>query len=202
MDVPTDAEVLCSDGPAGRTTGVILDPVTRRVTHLVVKADRIPHSEYLMPLELVIETASHTVSVRCTEVELHQLEPFVETEFAPPEEAAFPMYEYEDYRFWPYITPESALPFEVEHIPPGKLVMRRGTRVWAIDGLVGHIDGLLIDPTDGYITHLVLREDHLWAHRDITIPISQIGQIEEEGVRLKMTKAAIERLPTIPVSRR
>ncbi len=50
---------------------------------------------------------------------------------------------------------------EYERIPPGELAVRRGARVETTDGHAGRVDEFLVNPADGYITHLVLREGHL-----------------------------------------
>ena len=36
-DIPLNAKVQCSDEACGKTTNVILNPVTRQVTHIVLK---------------------------------------------------------------------------------------------------------------------------------------------------------------------
>jgi sporulation protein YlmC with PRC-barrel domain len=94
------------------------------------------------------------------------------------------------------------LPIEHLHIPSGELAMRRGARVQATDGRVGQVDEFLVNPVNGYITHLVLREGHLWGQKDVTIPVSQIERIEENAVYLKLDKHSIEALPAVPVSKR
>ena len=33
MDIPIDVEVLCTDGPGGHSSAIVLDPVTKEVTH-------------------------------------------------------------------------------------------------------------------------------------------------------------------------
>jgi hypothetical protein len=37
MDIPVKAVVQCTDGPGGRSTYVVVNPITEQVTHLVVK---------------------------------------------------------------------------------------------------------------------------------------------------------------------
>jgi hypothetical protein len=64
------------------------------------------------------------------------------------------------------------------------------------------VDEFLVDPENDVITHLVLREGHLWGKKDVTIPVSEIKKIAEEAVYLKLDKKAIESLPTIPVNRK
>jgi uncharacterized protein YrrD len=94
------------------------------------------------------------------------------------------------------------VPFEHEHIPAGEIAIRRGTPVEATDGQVGKVDEFLVDPENDIITHLVLREGHLWGKKDVTIPVSEIDRLGEEAVYLKLDKEAIEELPTIPVRRK
>ena len=69
--------------------------------------------------------------------------------------------------------------------------------------MVGRVDEFLVDPeNDDHITHIVLREGHLWGQKDVTIPISDIERIKENTVYLKIDKRKIEALPTIPVRRK
>jgi hypothetical protein len=56
--------------------------------------------------------------------------------------------------YLPYVTPERIVQVLVEHrqIPQGELSVRRGTRVEATDGYVGHVDEFVINPENGHIT--------------------------------------------------
>ena len=86
-------------------------------------------------------------------------------------------------------------------IPPGELAVRRGTRVQATDGDVGHVDEFVVNPENGHITHLVMREGHLWGKKEVMIPLSAMGDTRDDTVFLKIDKHQIEALPTIPVKR-
>jgi sporulation protein YlmC with PRC-barrel domain len=199
MDIPVNAEVHCTDGPYGRSTYIILNPTTRRVTHLVVQEKRFPHAEYLVPIDDVVEATPHLIRLRCTGHELKEFETFIETEFVS---SNFAEYAGDPYMTWPYVIPEAeTLPVEHERIPPGELAIRRGAQVEATDGHVGRVDEFLVEPKNGDITHLVLREGHLWGQKDVTISVSQIDRIEEDTVYLKLDKHSIEMLPTIRVRR-
>jgi sporulation protein YlmC with PRC-barrel domain len=201
MDIPIDADVQCTDGAGGRSTNVVLNPVTRRVTHIVVQQAPFPHLERLVPVEMVTETSPEQIHLTCSQLELHRLEPFIETEFLPGE---FPYgaYELDEYRLWPYVLPDDELmPVEHERVPPGELAVRRGSHVRATDGDVGRVDEFLVDRETEHITHLVLREGHLWGKKDVLIPVSGIGQIDEDRVNLTLSKEEIANLPTIPVRR-
>lgn len=201
MDIPIDAEVRCTDGPAGCSTSVVLNPISRRVTHVVVKEDAFPGMERLVPVELVAETNPGQISLSCNQQELHKLEAFVETEFLPGE---FPYagYGVNEFRLWPYILADTELiPVEHERIPPGELAVHRGSRVQATDGDIGRVDEFLVDRDGDYVTHLVLREGHLWGQKNVLVPVSEIGQIDEDRVYLTLSKEEVADLPTMPVRR-
>ncbi len=80
--------------------------------------------------------------------------------------------------------------------------MHRGARVEATDGYVGKVDEFVVNPENGHITHLVMREGHLWGKKDVIIPLSAMGETRGDTVFLKLDKAQIEALPTFPVHRR
>jgi len=202
MDIPVNADVLCADGTCGHSTYVIINPATSQVTHIVVKEKRFPHIERLVSLDRVAETGPHWDRLRCTRNALTAMDQFIELEFLPGS-VPFVPYGADEYMTWPYVLPQGmAVPLEHERIPPGELAVRRGTHVEAKDGRVGVVDEFLVDPTNGHITHLVLREGHLWGKKDVTIPVSQIDHIEEDTVYLKLSKPDIEALPALPVRRR
>jgi sporulation protein YlmC with PRC-barrel domain len=203
MDIPVNAEVYCSDGFCGQSTYIIVNPVSQQVTHLVVKEKRAPHAERLVPVNLVTETTHDQVRLGCTQDELARMETFIETEYI---REGIPDYErYEDtYLVWPYQVPDVTRTVAVrhKHVPHGELAVQRGARVHASNGRIGRVDEFLVDPQDGHITHLILREGHLWGQKNVTIPISEIERIEENVVHLKLNKRDVVKLPAIPIRRR
>lgn len=207
MEIPVGAQVECTDGLCGHLAHVLLNPVTDRVTHLVVREDAPPHTEYIVPLEVLAETLAGTVQLRCSKAELQKMDPFVKTEFVQrempdvyPELSAYGMGTF----YWPYVVSEHTVQVPVEHlqIPPGELAVRRGTRVRATDGDVGRIDEFVVNAENGHITHLVMHEGHLWGQKDVIIPVSAIDKTQEDQVFLNLDRRQIESLPTFPVRRR
>jgi hypothetical protein len=129
------------------------------------------------------------------------MEPFVKASF--DKTSGQPLVDVEYVYAWPFAEPAVVtVPQAEEMIPPGELAMHRGAQVNAADGRVGRVDEFLVSPPDGHITHLVLREGHLWGRKDVTIPVSQTDHIAEDTVYLKLTKREIEQLPSIPIKRR
>jgi len=203
MDIPINVEVLCAGETCGRSTYLVINPVNERITHLVVAEKAFPNIERLVPIDKILASSPNSIQLRCNPSELSDMDTFEETDFiaSGQMEASFP-YEV-PYEVWPYAMYEAMpMPFEHEHIPAGEVVIRRGTPVRATDGQVGKVDEFLDDPENDVITHLVLREGHLWGRKDVTIPVSEIKKIAEEAVYLKLDKKAIETLPTVPVNRK
>lgn len=202
MGIPLNVEVRCNDGVCGRSTYVVVNPVSRLMTHVVVREAWFPHTEYMVPLDLVAESVPHGIRLHCTKSELKAQEPFIDVEYIQGDLADFD-YERSEFVMWPYSLPEEdvTMPLEIERVPPHELAVRRGAQVMATDGHVGHVDAFLVDPESGHISHLIMREGHLWGQRDVTIPVSAIARIEEDTVHLKLNKEQIEALPTIPVRR-
>ena len=197
MDIPVEAKVHCVDGPGGESTQVIINPTTNKVTHVVVKERQAPHTERLVPLRFVVETADDLIRLRCTRHELSEMRAFVQTEFV---RSGIEEYAGGEYMMWPFVVPKWV---EVEHesIPPGELGVRRGARVRATDGNIGRVDEFVVDPPSGHIPHLVLREGLPWDQEEVTIPITETDRIEEKTVYLKLDKDGVEALPAVSVRR-
>jgi sporulation protein YlmC with PRC-barrel domain len=210
MEVPLQAQVECTDGVYGRSVYVLINPVSEQVTHLVVRETSSPHSEYIVPVELISETIADTIQLHCSKAELEKMKSFIKTEFV--EEKMYDwhfgydggMYTLGSYYYMPYVIPDATVkvPVERQQIPPGELAVRRGTRVEATDGDVGHVDEFVVNPENQHITHLVMREGHLWGQKDVIIPVSAMGDTHDDTVFLKLDKHQIESLPTFPVHRR
>jgi sporulation protein YlmC with PRC-barrel domain len=206
MDIPLNVQVECTDGAYGHSVFVLINPIIDQVTHLVVKEDSSPNKEYIVPVDFVTETKADTIRLRCSKAELEKMEPFIKTtviEEKLPKGVSVGMYGTGLY-YIPYVTTEKTVYESVENqqIPPGELAVRRGTRVEATDGDVGHVDEFVINPENGHITHLVLREGHPWGKKDVIIPVSAVGNTREDTVFLKIDKHQIESLPTFPLNRR
>jgi hypothetical protein len=131
------------------------------------------------------------------------MEQFVETHYVASEPSGPETLGYGGMLNAPFATPMEGYDVGevVERVPPGELAVRRGTRVDATDGHVGIVSELVVDNDGEYVTHLVLQEGHLWAKKNITVPLSAIDRVEGGTVYLKLDKEAIKKLPSIPVKR-
>lgn len=192
------AQVRCSDGPAGRSTCLIVDPIREVVTHVVVYDGARPiELERVVPIERITETTHDSIRLDCTRAELGDFPAFDSVGYIPREEDAGTRT-----FFWPFARPEAVnLPLEHERVPLGELALGRGADIEASDGHVGKLGELLVDD-EGRITHVVLMEGHLWGRREVAVPVSLIADADDDLVRLTIDKRAVGRLPAIPVARR
>jgi PRC-barrel domain len=207
MEIPLKAQVECTDGICGRSEYVLMDPLTDKVTHLVVREAASPNTEYLVPVKVMSETVAGTIQLRCSTAKLKKMRHFVKTSFV---EEKMPLMSptigpgIGTFYYLPYVTADMTVQVAEEHlqIPAGELGINRGTRVEATDGYIGHVDEFVVNPKSNRITHLVMREGHLWGQKDVIIPVSAMRETHENSVFLKLDKHQVEALPTFPIHRR
>lgn len=198
-ELPFDATVRCTDGPAGGCTHLIFDPIEEAITHLVVHDGGFPEdTRRVVPVERVTGSGHDWIQLDCTLTELREMEPFHAVHFLPRESPP----EYVGTALaWPWARPEGqVVPIETESVPRGELAIRRGAHVEAADGRVGRVGEFLISD-DGHVTHLVLMSGHAWGKREVAIPLSMVSHAEEEAVHLSVGRAEIERLPDVEIER-
>lgn len=157
-----------------------------------------------------VDSSTETVILRCTLEEFDRLPAAEETEFLPE---PIGLTSAQALR-WPYYTlglggPTSPAGYDGEtgydtvtydKIPLGEVGIRRGDAVHATDGEIGHVQGLVIDPGTHGVTHVLLREGHLWGRRDVTIPIGSVTDLTF-GVHVGLTRDQIGDLPDLRVDR-
>jgi sporulation protein YlmC with PRC-barrel domain len=209
MEIPLGAKVECKNGVFGHSEFLLINPVNEKVSNLVVKKDSSHGEEYVVPIKFLIKTTANTIQLRCSKAELEEMNPFCHTDYIEERvpdkdcgpggvQGAGPLY------YMPYVTCEKTIRVADEHeeIPAGEMAVRRGTRVEAKDGFVGRVDEFVVNPKNGHITHLVMRQGHLWGDKDILIPVSKMSGSNQDTVHLEMDKKEIESLPNVPVRRR
>jgi sporulation protein YlmC with PRC-barrel domain len=203
------AEASCTDGDCGEVRRVIVNPVAREVTHLVVEPKGRLGLARLVPLDLV-ETSGSQVRIGCTRAEFAQLEPAEETEFIPGSQG-YAAYGPEQVLVWPYyglggaatVTDAAALQgtsqtVTYDTIPLGEVEVRRGDAVQATDGSIGRVHGLVVDPRTHHVTHVLLAEGHLWGKKEVAIPIRSVTRVDD-GIQLNITKKQVEDLPPVDI---
>jgi sporulation protein YlmC with PRC-barrel domain len=155
----------------------------------------------MVPIERIAVTTRDVVVLNQTRAEFTSLDPFNQTDFVytnMPHHATDPSLTL----LWPYVVPvKRVIEDNIRRIPLGELAVRRGARVLATDGRVGRVDEFVVDASGRQITHLILREGHIWGQRDVAIPLALIDRIEENVVQLNVDKKSVGELPTLTVQR-
>ncbi len=202
------AEASCTDGVCGEVRQVVVDPVARAVTHLVVAPkDRLDLAR-LVPLDLV-DASTGEVKLSCTRAEFDHLGAAEETQFAS-DVAAYGAYGPEQMVTWPYyglgpglagVGPEMVSPGVVyDTVPLGEVEVRRDEHVHATDGYIGRVQGLVIERESYHVTHVLLQEGHLWGKKEVAIPISAVTRVDpDDGIHLNITKQQIHDLPPVDI---
>ena len=200
VDVPLDARTECADGTCGRSVGVIIEPLAWQVTHLVVEESGPSRTERLVPVSRAMDTTPDQIRLRCKKSELAAMEPFVESQHARVSRPNYGV-PLELKGICPVHYTTDWVTIRRERIPSGELFVRQGARVRATDGPVGQVHAFLVEPTTRRITHLVLREGHLWSRRDVMVPVAEIERVAQDTVYLRLDKDAVESLPDVSAKR-
>ena len=203
MDIRIGAAVQCTDGSGGHIANIILNPITQHITEVVVREPGFLGSDVIVPVRLIEPATPDTLQLRLSRNELAGMPGFLTTHYLLPsddflETAPWSAYPNGGIYWSPYLEMEAErYAMTYENIPLGELALRRGDHVEATDGRVGRIDGFVVDPQSEGITHLLLREGHLWGAKDVTIPIVGIKDIQDGVVHLNLTKQEIAALPAV-----
>jgi uncharacterized membrane protein len=205
-NIPVGAKVICSDGKEGQSTAVVVDPATKVVTHVAVVEKSLLHGEErLVPIDRVEKTTRDTITLNCPLDVVLQMPPFTRTRYLEIENGEAG-YAYSS----PYMSMHSDMGMDVQPhyvtvqdrlLPEGEVAVQRGMLVQAADGLVGEVGELLVDPATRKVSHFLLMKGHSWGKREIAIPVSDIERGDEDTIYLKIDKAEIEQLPSLPLNR-
>ncbi len=200
------AVVQGEDGELGRLDTLIVDPINRQVTHLVVSHDRLA-PRLLVPVDKVVTASVDSVTIDLDEDSLHKCVRFDQPDFNEPGDdwvAEDVMLDPGSYFLQPFASPLDGWALAThERVPRGEVSIRRGSEVYTSDGTrAGHVDEFLVDPADDHITHVVLREGHVFTHDDdVVIPVTNATHVEEGRIVLDIDLAQLAALDHIPVKR-
>jgi len=194
------SEAVCSDGYRGQVQAVVLDPAAGTVTHLVVEPEGRSGLARLVPLDL-LDAAPGGTRLRCTEAEFQGLEAAEETlaEFVRGYQVPVQLLP-PGWRGAGGPTTEGGAILRIPEretvgiIPPGEVAERRGGHVHATDGDIGQVRALRIDPASRQVTHVLVREGHLRARKDVAIPFASVAGFDD-GIRLSITRQQVRDLP-------
>jgi sporulation protein YlmC with PRC-barrel domain len=218
MRLDVGCSVRCSDGDFGELSDVVIDPTTRRVTHLVVQPHDRQESARLVPAASARASGPRSAGITLdrTIAEIGGLEPVREAAYLRLGE--FPVEDpdwdvgIQDLLAMPYYqdlggVTGAALGYDehvtvrYDRIPKGQVELRRASAVRSSDGHhLGHVDGFVVDDEE-HITHVVLEHGHLWGTREIAIPVGQVAAMETDFAVLSLSKDEVGAIKATRVHR-
>jgi len=203
------ADARCTDGACGHVSRIIVNPVTREVTHLAVDPKHRRGPGRLVPVDLVDATTGQ-IRLRCTLAEFQTLQPAQETEAVPDLDPTGQANAPKKVRWAVVGTPGSgvgvfARPREPEapqqvtvaSVPSGEVDVRRDLIVCATDGEIGQVQGLVVEPGGHQVTHVLLQKGHMGGRKEVAIPISAVTKIGTMLIHLSLTKHQVKDLPPV-----
>lgn len=194
------AEVRSNDGAVcGEVERVVVDPVARTVTHLVVRVKHRRILDRLVPVGLVeAAEAAGEVHLGCSVEAFDRLDP-AEEKHQVTETSSFGYFTVRG--AGATVMPVMGRPEVVtdETVPFGEVDVHRGDSVRASDGEIGHIEGLVINLDDRRVTHVLLEVGQpLWRHKHVAIPIDTVAKVDA-GVETNLTKQQVHDLPSVEI---
>jgi sporulation protein YlmC with PRC-barrel domain len=213
------ADASCSDGACGQVSRIIVNPVTREVTHLVVDQKHRNGPGRLVPVGIVDATTGQ-IRLHCTLAEFQALRPAQETEVVPDLDPTGP----HDSHSLPGVNvlplplgvfgmsgaaevrrdlgpgrPETPQEVTVDSVPFGEVDIRRELTVCATDGEIGQVQGLVVEPGGHYVTHVLLQEGHTWGRKEVAVPIDAVTKLGTLLIHLSLTKRQVKDLPSVDI---
>ena len=196
MRLELGKSIRCTDEVYGKLADVVIDPIAKQVTHLVVEPKNGDDIARLVPIDLVEngDDDARELRLRCSAEDVRQLEHVHEfaylrlgqTPTSDPDwdigiedVLALPYYESPEIIGYGGGVGDSSVQYD--RVPKGDVEVRRSSAVIAADDhFLGKVDGFVVDDT--HITHFVLERGHLWGKREITIPIGAVAKVENDAV--------------------
>ncbi len=208
MPVRIGAAANCTDGACGQVSRIIVNPVAREVTHLVVDPKHRYGPGRLVPVDLVDATTGQ-IRLRCTLAEFQTLQPAEETEAVPDLDPAGHAHARVQKQLrlglgvvWPVRDPggrEAPQEVTVDSVPFGEVEVHRDLTVCVTDGEIGQVQGLVVEPGGHRVTHVLLQEGHLRGRKEVAIPIGAVTKIGTLLIHLSLTKHQVKDLPPVDI---
>lgn len=214
MELKEGNRVITADGSeAGKINRFVINPVTLKVTHLVVQKGFLFPEDKVIPINWVASTSEDQVTLSKRAGEVQDLPPFEELHYVPLDEAeqqrltAVP-YGYGPAYYWypPFGAPGIAYPYYAEpvadvaveterNIPKNTVPLEEGAAVIGADGEhVGDVERVMVDPGSNRATHFLISKGLLLKERKL-VPIDWVERVMEREVHLGVGSRFIDRLP-------
>lgn len=208
MHLLKDAEIFSSVGEKiGKLDRVVLDPETKKVSHIVAKQGILFSKSKVIPIAYV-NLDGEQITLTKNAMELEDLPDFIESSYISteyrddPEQNADTLYFYppKHSAWWAtggnitYPRPSYVLQTETA-IPEGTVALKEGAKVIDNDGEdIGNVERVIIDHDEERATHLVISRGLLSKEYKL-IPTLWITDVTEDKVNLSIGSDMFKHLP-------
>jgi sporulation protein YlmC with PRC-barrel domain len=206
------AQASCTDGFCGEVTRLIIDSAALTVTHLVVDPKRRREPGRRVPVDLV-DITSGEVRLRCSLAEFEQLDVSEVLDLVEGPGYAGGYGGAESVQGYGNVGSmgvggsatgmgigtglgHTARTVAHDAVELGETEVSGGDHVHAVDGEIGQVQGFLVNPSDHHVSHVLLREGHLWGRKEVAIPVSAVSAVDD-GIKLSISKKEVENLPPL-----
>jgi uncharacterized protein YrrD len=200
---------------AGRISRVVFDPVTKEVTHIVVRQGLLFTEDKVIPVDMLESADSESAVMRSYTGDPDDLPNFEETYYVPaervyegtiadPVDTAGTLYMYPPVGMFSYSaglargvypTERRYMESTRQNIPENTLALKEGAQVLNLDDeVVGHIESIIIDEETGFVTHVVISQGFLFT-RSKLIPASWLQSLDEDSMLLVVDTDLVNGLP-------
>jgi len=197
-----------SDAQLGKLTDLIVQPETRRVTHLVVE-DRTGKAR-LVPAELLVQerTLGGVVALSCSGADFADFDSirsfsyvgFAEglraeqgTEIGVEDVSVMPSFGELALGDYAGDFGGGAYGLTYDSIPSGSAELRSESMVVSESReTIGNVDGFLVEGLR--LTHVVVRRTHLWNTGSAAIPIESVVAIDTDSVTITLSTDTVDAL--------
>lgn len=208
MEINENARVYTArDEHLGKIDRIVIDPVARRVSHLVVRKGIFFPEDKVIPLSDVATATAERVNLEAG-VEPEDYPPFEEHHYVPLASAVDSTRPNQPSPATPAVSPyawyglHGALPAAYEtffdsvserNVPEDAITLEPGSAVVAADDArVGEVSQVLATE-DGFATHVVIKHDGLGAY-ERAIPVTFIDRIIQNRVHLGVDASVVSAL--------
>jgi sporulation protein YlmC with PRC-barrel domain len=200
------------DGPFGELADIVVDPVAREVTHLVVEPHHRHLQSRLVPIGLVEPDSDATLALTVDSAHVRSLPQVAFSEFVP---IASPIDVGERWDIanvsviaQPYWAGDSRGDLIVagqmlgdkaqvsyDRVPKGECEIRRQSRVIDADGhVLGRVEGLFVE--DEHVTAVIVRIGLPGFHHFVVAPLGAIDAVGDDAIHLSIGRDAVDALPS------
>lgn len=183
-----------TDRKSAVLASIVIDTAQQKVVHFVVQDNA--QQKYLVPLSVVYFADDELVRLSISSEDFLKLSRFDESQYvvgADPDNDFFKSSEKASLVYYiPDLSPDQLVP------PEKDLALIRGAFVNALDGMVGTVEEIVIDPKTGAAAQIVVHTEG-GRKEELVLPMSVIDHLEGDTVYIKLSKKQVDTLPGVPV---